>query len=70
MKWTKINGTSYSVERDLVDQPVEVRAEIMGSTCGSMILSALTWEGTIKGASEKVNYVIAAAFGDLINQNR
>lgn len=59
-KCIEINATSYSFERELQDQPIEVTAQTTsGSQCGNMNLSLPTWTGTISGDSTKVKYIVA-----------
>ena len=55
VKWIDMNATSYWLERDLKDQPMEVTAQLASPACGKMNFSTPTWTGMMKGASGKVN---------------
>lgn len=50
-----LNATSYSIQHDLEDKPLQVRASTANSGCGDLTLSQSTeWSGLLQGASEKV----------------
>ena len=55
VEWTVVNATSYSFERNLKDQTMQVTARLINPVCGQVNFSTPTWTGMIKGASTKVN---------------
>lgn len=56
VKWIEMNATSYSFERNLNNQSIDITAQLISSpACQQMNFTIPTWTGTIKGASTKVN---------------
>ncbi|XP_046443391.1 peptide transporter family 1-like isoform X5 [Daphnia pulex] len=73
VKWIEVNATSYSFERNLKDQPIEVTAQLINPVCGQVNFSTPTWTGTIKGASTKAFSVVATGHNgtlDLVRMDK
>lgn len=53
-RWMIVDSNSFTFERDLNIEPVQVQAHLLNPLCGNMDFSTGGWTGIIEGASSKV----------------
>ncbi|XP_032791790.2 solute carrier family 15 member 2 isoform X1 [Daphnia magna] len=71
VKWIEINATSYSFERNLNNQSIDITAQLISSpACQQMNFTIPTWTGTIKGASTKAFSVIVTGHNSKLDLMR
>jgi hypothetical protein len=61
-KWLDVGAKSFSFERDLMDGPIRVKANLLSPRCQDVTFSNAEWTGTIEGVSTKVTTKIDGIF--------
>ncbi|EFX84703.1 hypothetical protein DAPPUDRAFT_99512 [Daphnia pulex] len=57
-KWLDVGAKSFSFERDLMDGPIRVKANLLSPRCQDVTFSNAEWTGTIEGVSTKAFSVV------------